>query len=32
LHIRPESYYSTSLHILALIAAQDVRPACMNDQ
>jgi len=32
LHIRPESYYSTSLHILALIAALDVRPACMNDQ
>jgi endo-1,4-beta-D-glucanase Y len=30
LQIRAESYYSTSLHILALIAAQDVRPACMN--
>ena len=32
LQIGPGSYYSTSLHILALIAAQDVRPACMNDQ
>jgi endoglucanase len=30
LQVRPESYYSTSLHILALIAAQEVRPACIN--
>jgi endo-1,4-beta-D-glucanase Y len=32
LQVRPESYYSTSLHILALIAAQDVRPACIAEQ
>jgi endoglucanase len=32
LQVRPGSYYSTSLHILALIATQDVRPACMNDR
>jgi endo-1,4-beta-D-glucanase Y len=32
LQVRPGSYYPTSLHILALIAAQDVRPACMADR
>jgi endoglucanase len=32
LQVSPGSYYSTSLHILALIATQDVRPACMNDR
>jgi endoglucanase len=31
LQVRPGSYYPTSLHILALIAVQDVRPACASD-
>jgi endoglucanase len=31
LRVVPGSYYSTSLHILALMAAQDVRPNCMDD-
>ena len=32
LQVPSGSYYPTSLHILALIATQDVRPACMNDR
>jgi endoglucanase len=32
LQVRPGSYYPTSLHILALIAAQDVRPACISGE